>query len=122
MVKELNEKAAEIYAANKEKGFWDSPIETGTRLMLIVSELGEAIEAHRKGRFADLESFEKWEPVIGFKEAFEKFIKDTYEDEIADTMIRCFDLSGGEDVSIGDHLELKLKYNATREHKHGKKY
>lgn len=32
----------------RKKGFWKVGIELGTKLMLIVSELGEALEADRK--------------------------------------------------------------------------
>jgi NTP pyrophosphatase (non-canonical NTP hydrolase) len=69
----------------------------GELLMLIVSELGEALEAHRCGRFAiskdaktllNNNGFNSWEFF------FEKDIKDTFEDEIADVFIRLFDLCG----------------------------
>lgn len=67
----------------------------GELLMLIVSELGEALEAHRCGRFAKMEivesnTFGEWDCIPDF----EKYIKDTFEDEIADVFIRLFDLCG----------------------------
>ena len=52
----LNELSEEIYQNNKEKGFWDNKRNVGEMLMLVTSELGEAMEAHRKGRFANLEA------------------------------------------------------------------
>ena len=56
--------------------------------------------------------------LIGFKQAFEATVKDSFEDEVADSVIlilksiRLLDPCGG----------LKLRYNATREYGHGKKY
>ena len=71
-------------------------------LMLIVSELGEALEAHRNGNFAPKELMnpttgEKWKTFEGPPMnivVFEHYIKDTFEDEIADVFLRLFDLCG----------------------------
>ena len=112
----LNELAEEIYQNNKEKGFWDNERNVGEMLMLVTSELGEAMEAHRKGRFANLEAYEE------FSENFEDAIKDTFEDEIADSVIRLLDMCGGLGIDIDTHVRLKLEYNKTRERLHGKKY
>jgi NTP pyrophosphatase (non-canonical NTP hydrolase) len=72
----------------------------GELLMLIVSELGEALEAHRKGVYAvksQIVNITDY-PQKADKEAatvqFERFIKDTFEDEIADVFLRLFDLCG----------------------------
>lgn len=115
---ELNKLAESIYKANKEKGFWDSERNIGELLMLVVTELAEALEAHRKDDFAVTEKgkqeFDKSE--------FELKIKNTFEDEIADTFIRLFDLCGGLNIDIEKFIDLKLQYNKTRGHKHGKKY
>lgn len=122
-MKSLNDYSREIHWYAKEKGFWDTPRETGTLLMLIVSELAEAMEADRKVRYARLKSFETGLHLGGNWEAnFEEYIKDTYEDEIADTLIRIFDLCGERNIDIDRHIALKLKYNQTREYRHGKKY
>ena len=112
----LNELAEEIYQNNKEKGFWDKERNVGEMLMLVTSELGEAMEAHRKGRFANLEAYEE------FSEDFEDAIKDTFEDEIADSVIRLLDMCGGIGIDIDTHIKLKLEYNKTRERLHGKSY
>ena len=112
----LNELSEEIYQNNKEKGFWDNERNVGEMLMLVTSELGEAMEAHRKGRFANIEAYEE------FSENFEDAIKDTFEDEIADSVIRLLDMCGGLGIDIDTHVRLKLEYNKTRERLHGKKY
>lgn len=124
MEQQLNRLAIAIYAANKEKGFWDKPRNVGELLMLVTSELGEALEAHRKDRFSDYENFEKHikVPTNGFKHGFEICVKDTFEDEIADAIIRLLDMCGGLGIDIEKSIELKLRYNQTREKLHGKKY
>jgi NTP pyrophosphatase (non-canonical NTP hydrolase) len=125
----LNEAANEIHQAAKEKGFWDNPRETGTLLMLCVSELAEAMEADRKDRFAyldddmreDLDDPKDTSPRYCIR-AFENQIKDTFEDELADTVIRILDLCGARGIDLEWHIEQKLKYNKTRDRMHGKRY
>lgn len=114
----LNKLSNEIHAGNKQRGFWDGERNVGELLMLVVSELGEAIEAHRKNRFTD--------PLFVGTEmtpaAFAENIKDTFEDEIADAIIRLFDMCGGLGIDIDFHIREKLKYNETRPTRHGKRY
>ena len=122
-MKTLNKLRDEIHENAKNKGFYDNQRETGTLLMLCVSELAEAMEADRNGLYADLELIEKdKEDFIDFKWSFENSIKDTFEDELADTIIRILDLCGAKGIDIEKHIELKMKYNATRAKLHGKKY
>ena len=122
-MKTLNKLRDEIHEYAISKGFWDKERETGTRLMLCVSELAEAMEADKKGLYADLELIEKdKENFIDFKWSFENSIKDTFEDELADAIIRILDICGSRGIDIDKHIELKMKYNATRERLHGKKY
>lgn len=135
----LNEIAKDFHKTAVKKGFWDEPREIGTLLMLIVSELSEALEADRKNKHADLSKMQSDIKRLAeifknsyardlinadepFKQAFKDNIKDTFEDEIADTFIRLFDLVGHLGIDIDKHIELKMKYNKTREYKHGKNY
>ena len=57
-----------------------------------------------------------------FCSTFVMLAKDTFGDEIADALIRIFDLAGGFGIDLDFHVSQKLRYNATREYKHGKKY
>lgn len=76
-------------------GSGESDRNIGELLMLIISELGEALEAHRKNRFADFDNFDKLiEQGSNKTSCFEMCIKDTFEDEISDVFIRLFDLCG----------------------------
>jgi hypothetical protein len=100
--------------------------------MLVVSELSEALEADRIDHHTTLERFQRAQdnhnPHSGvskgqsFKNDFEYHIKDTFEDEIADAIIRLLDLSVSQGIDTERHVELKMRYNALREHKHGKQY
>lgn len=130
-MKTLNKLRDEIHEYAINKGFWDKERETGTLLMLCVSELAEAMEADRKSRYADLEAYRSCTMAddilsedfdIYLESSFEKLIKDTFEDELADTIIRILDLCGAKGIDIEKHIETKMKYNQTRERMHGKKY
>lgn len=115
-----------------DKGF--EPQNVPTNLMLIVSELGEALEADRKNRHADANRFrlavkelcnsgaprEKRKEM--YKTAFETHVKDTFEDELADAFLRLMDLCGEYEIDIESHIRWKLEYNTLRPVKHGKAY
>ena len=126
----LNSITKEFHERAKAKGFYEKPKEIGTLLMLVVSELSEALEADRKDKHADTKHIEQFfrngksdeTNPITYATLFKESVKDTFEDEIADTLIRLFDLVGYLGIDIDKHIELKMKFNATRESKHGKKY
>lgn len=122
----FNELSKEQHERMVEKGFYDGSKQIGTLLMLTVSELSEALEADRKGRHSNLEEFEAYlqEGISEEqkKEAFKMFIKDSFEDEIADTFIRLLDLCGHLGIDIDAHIKHKMWYNSTRPPKHGKAY
>ncbi|MBF0595036.1 MAG: nucleotide pyrophosphohydrolase [Candidatus Omnitrophica bacterium] len=80
----------------KSKGFWDKERNVGEALMLVVTELAEAMEAHRK---QDQENF---------------------KEELADTLIRLFDLCGGMGIDIEAEITKKCEKNKSRPYKHGK--
>ena len=67
-------------------------------VILIVTELAEAVEADRKG---DLKN---------------------RREEIADATIRIFDLCGAEGIDLENEIALKMEVNEQRPTLHGKKY
>lgn len=114
----------DIHRMNKEKGFWARPAEEEgvkeTALLLVHSEVSEAAESLRDGSRANVEAFGGSDE--DFETAFRKYIKDTYEDELADAAIRILDLSEASSVNLFYHVFQKLRYNQTRAHKHGKNF
>ncbi|HBO59370.1 MAG TPA: hypothetical protein DD624_05625 [Alphaproteobacteria bacterium] len=134
----LNEWAARALEITTRKGFHDTEkqlesalagddalvkeaaaLQTARRLALVHSEVSEALEACRKGKRADLATFKSDGET---KESFEKHIKDSFEDELADAVIRLLELAACENIDIETHVRLKMEYNAARPYKFGKAY
>lgn len=91
------------------KGWWDEKRNVGESLALIHSEVSEALEEYRKG--VDLKEiyFDSNGKPLGFPT------------EIADVVIRIFDLCGGLEIDLEDAIKVKMKYNKTRSYRHGNK-
>ncbi len=133
---DIDDLAYRINETARAHGFWDKPRNFGEMLMLAVSELSEALEEDRDGR-----------PSVWFKHQVPCSLSDNTvfgsENggtcnctpkpegalvEIADCIIRCLDT--GQDLAakmgytytVGEVVELKMKYNESREHMHGKAY
>lgn len=122
MAKTIAELAAEIHQNARNKGFWDKERNVGEMLMLIVSEVSEAMEADRKNHYCSQKSVDYLNAVVWSESHFRDNIKNTFEDELADACIRIFDLAHSRGIDLQWHIEAKMRYNATREHMHGKKY
>jgi len=125
-VKGLNKLSKQINEFVKEAGFNKNNIPL--RMVLIHSEISEAFEAFRKDKFANPAEFKQlmkgysgMDSPISFKEHFETHIKDTMEDELADSLIRILDLCAYLDIDIEFYTEQKMKYNETRGFKFGGK-
>lgn len=101
------------YGLAKEAGWHDKPREVGTMLALIHSEVSEAMEGFRKDLNDDHLTHRKMAEV-----------------ELADAVIRIFDLAGREGFDLGGALVEKLLFNTqradhkkeNREKENGKKF
>ena len=92
----LNKLCKDIAEWREKKGFitgWDNMPE---KLMLVVTELSEAMEALRHED------------------------KQNFTEEIADTYIRLCDICGSVDIDIESEISRKMEINKNRPHKHGK--
>lgn len=103
------------YKCACEYGFHDTKLSDGHSLCLVISELMEAVEADRKGKyFKGISTFERefnhYYALVDenkcFERAFEKYVKDTVPDEMADAVIRLLDLAGSIDISLDDIYDL----------------
>lgn len=105
------------------KGFWEEKHHEDHYLMLVVTELSEAVEADRKGKWAKLDhdTIDTLEQMEGapYAQAFLRKVKDTVEDEIADAVIRLLDLIGSkatEDEEMGVIYVCSSYYKKTLTH------
>jgi len=87
----------DIYKCAVEHGWWEKLREVPELLCLVHSEVSEALEAHRQGRDAKL-----WE-------------------ELADVVIRIFDMAEHFNVDIAKVVEVKHRVNLLRAYRHGDK-
>jgi len=87
----------DIYKCAVEHGWWEGLREVPELLCLVHSEVSEALEAYRQGKDAKL-----WE-------------------ELADVVIRVFDIAERFNVDITRVVEEKHKTNLLRPHRHGGK-
>ena len=96
-VQELIKRAYSIAATH---GFHEVDRSNAHFLMLVVSEIGEMVEADRKSRRAMYDAVEYCEKHadetsdVSWGRYFERDVKDTLEDELADVVIRIFDFLG----------------------------
>lgn len=93
------------------KGFWPkATVEecVGEKLMLVVTEIAEAMEETRKPNLSLDEDYE----LDGKPEGFGI--------ELADAVIRIADLAQAAGVDLQTLIEKKMAYNETRPHRHGK--
>lgn len=99
--KQLNALKERAYKTAVAHGFHEDVRPDAYYLGLVMSEMGEAINADRKGLHADTYLFTlNIENGLSFEDNFEQYIKDTVEDEIADVVIRLLDFAGMKDYNL----------------------
>lgn len=98
-----------VHALAKSKGWYEpgKPRQIPEVLMLMVSELAEALEEYRNGMPHE------YEGKNGKPEGFAV--------ELADCVIRILDTAEYHGIDLGAVMERKHKYNETREYRHGRK-
>lgn len=99
----LNDFADKVHVANQK--WWEDPAtgepierNVGEMLMLVTSELSEALEGHRKNKMDDHLPHRK-----------------NFEVEIVDAFIRLFDISAGLHLDLDGAFVEKMEYNRNRE-------
>ena len=142
MSKSIKEMTEYVHSIAKSHGFWEDtelllstsemdkkPLRSmifAQKIALIHSELSEALEADRKGKWASVEEYEESSRTLEDTDMknimFKINIKDSVEDEIADAAIRIMDLCGYLGINLEWHIEKKAEYNNSRPYKHDKSY
>ncbi len=113
-IQEVNffEWSKRAYQCACNHGFHDKTFSDEHWMMMTIGEVSEMVEAHRKGRFADVEAFKKSDTVNDgeFKDKFNRFVKDTVEDEMADIIIWLADYAGmkGYEIKADELYILRL--------------
>lgn len=92
----LNDIVDDIVRWRKSKGFKTTWRNTPEKLMLVVTEVSEAMEAYRHEDFKN------------------------FTEEIVDSIIRLFDLGGSLNIDLEAAIQHKMEINKKRKWKHGK--
>jgi hypothetical protein len=98
----------ESHSLSLRKGFWDEKRNNSEIVLLIIANVGDIVKSHRQNRFADWISYDANVSILSgdlvgrpeFKIFFEKYLKDTFEDEMANVIIRICDFLGGNKTDI----------------------
>jgi NTP pyrophosphatase (non-canonical NTP hydrolase) len=104
----ISEIQKSVHKNSKDKGFWDASSDIPTKLMLIVTEVAEAMEDYRKERMATIYTGEDRKP-------------EGFPTELADIVIRVMDLAEYLNIDLEGEIEDKARFNYLRPHMHGGK-
>ena len=96
MIEELKQLAKQIHENAKAKGFYDRRDEKlfeVHQVYEIVKEIAEFHESYKKRRSTPCDIYLHYygEEIGKEKDVFEALVKDAYQDELADIVIRCLD-------------------------------
>jgi len=98
---ELNKLIKDCHKTALDKGWWEKPRDFPTVVMMVITELSEAVQEDRK---KDDDRYEKTEM------------------EISDTLIRLFDLCGAYFPNIEKAILKKMEFNKNRPYRHKRRY
>lgn len=113
MKTDICELMEEAHQTAKDKGWWEKPLSFAEQVALGHSEYSEALEEYRDGRGLN-EFYYETQPNGSIKPL-------GVPSEMADVIIRVFDVCAGMGIDIMRGLEEKMAYNKTREYRHGNK-
>ena len=103
---DINKLSKEVHQNAVDKGFYEEPFDEDRTACLIIEEIGELISVHRKNKWANVSR-------ETFKD-YEKQVKGTVEEKLADIIIRlldvvgCFGFEYDNDSTISKLSKLKI--------------
>lgn len=110
MKTDLNILRDRAHAIATAHGFHEKEYSDETYLMLIITEISEAVNADRKDKHGNIEGWLDWikkfpnQNEENFIPDFEYYIKDSVEDELADVAIRILDFAGEKKIDLSDRF------------------
>lgn len=133
---EINELVKKAHENAVNHGFWNPPLNFGTAIALIHSELSEALEEEREGRPLVWYKCTEGDPLpcnpADETDCFQYGHEDTCQHrnpkpegvavELADAVIRIADLCGHLGIDLDAVIREKMTYNEGRPYKHGKQF
>lgn len=125
---EIRKVQQQCYKTAKEHGFHEDEVNVDQKLLLTVGELIEAQNEIRSGHIPQEVYFHGGTSVregirplpCHLVEAGAK--PEGFGIELADAVIRIFDLAEALGIDLQTQIELKMNYNEGRPYKHGKKF
>jgi NTP pyrophosphatase (non-canonical NTP hydrolase) len=119
----LREWAQTIHQYAVDKGWWDKPESRnfGDLTALLHTEVSEAYEEYRNGRTPTERYYAPQERDVTDDSGNVRSKPEGIPSELADIMIRIFDMCGYYQIDIRDVLVEKHLYNLARPYRHGGK-
>jgi NTP pyrophosphatase (non-canonical NTP hydrolase) len=105
----LSEFQRDCHKTSIDHGWWEGNVNVPEKLMLIVSEIAEALEDYRNGKNLTGVFYDSNDKPEGFAV------------ELADAIIRILDLCGYLGIDLAEALSVKHAYNQSRPWRHGSK-
>lgn len=93
----IKEAMKEIHELAIKKGWWEKERSVPELLCLVHSEVSEALEAYREGKRLN------------------------FAEELADVIIRVFDMAYAFEIDLEEAIQKKHEYNKSRPYRHGNK-